>query len=283
MCKSKRPEPPKPTTTSATPCVGPCCKNDCVREKAVNAMKTINGSSNFKYPHNTNERMFRMSQAHWDAAAPSGRTDGRSNSLNYSLKAGVKPSEAINSVFAGADPPTVIECLTAVDLAWLKGILDCFGADEFDKMFSGGIIIKPNSSTLAKYKAVRCVPYSAVGTLKKGDLVYFFNHPDYLNRHRGSFNDAFQGENALVIGPDQYEGFGVPPRSEMGMKKDLLNAYNQMPTRYDLKSKSWVDDPARYSAYPPLASESDIPGLISPKEGSCKGEMLVVSIDVCKP
>ncbi|NOT58219.1 MAG: hypothetical protein HOP18_26750 [Deltaproteobacteria bacterium] len=266
----------------ADPCV-PCrqsesrqMKEQNIRDHLVSGMKELNtskcpgGGLRFKYRHNTTDNEYRMPPSHWQPTSADGKKPEQSRSMDYQLKPNVKPSEAIDSLFHGDDCPVVIECMTAIDLLYYRALLATLGPQKFDELFKDGIRIAPNKGPIQKYYTVECRPNRA--SLQKGDWVYFYNHPDYLNRHGQSLNRAFQGENAIVTGNNKYAGFGVLESSNARMRQELFDAYNLPPKKYDPVTKQYVYNQEADKKYPPLTDPDTIPGLTAPR-GDCKGEV----------
>jgi hypothetical protein len=246
-----------------------------IRDRLVVVMKRMNndrcrGKARFNYPYHTKDREYRMPASHWEPARANPKKPGQSESMNFSTKQGIKPSDAIEALFEGTDCPILIECLTAMYIVYYKALVECFGAEKFDMIFRDGIRVAPNRSRVQDYLTVGC--RNNPGELKRGDWVYFFNHPNYLRRHPNSLGNAWQGENALVVGSDKYEGFGVSERSAEEITRELFQQYNMAPTRYDSQKDQYVPDEASDKAQPPLKEIREIPGLTAPR-GSCKGKI----------
>lgn len=247
----------------------------CIREEVIEAMKTINndrcrGHARFNYPHHTRDQEYRMPMSHWEPALPNPDKPGQSDRMNFRTHPGVNPSEAIDILFDGPDCPILVECLCATYIVYYRALIACVGREMFDRMFFEGIQIAPNRSPIQKYFRVECRNNPA--ELQRGDWVYFYNHPNYLRRHANTKGNAWQGENALVVDFDRYEGFGVSARSEELLVRDLFEEYNRKPNRFDAAAGDYVYDGANDQAYPPLRDIREIPGLTAPR-GSCKGRI----------
>jgi len=238
------------------------------REELVKGMKLINtsflnGDYRFMYRHNqkddNDKRYYKMPGNCWQPVRPESKGSEQSIILDYLTKKNVKPSDAIESLFTGSEGPIVIECLTAIYIIHYRAILKTIGPDKFNQMFKNGIRISPNKSPILDYFIIE--EENKAFDLKKGDWVYFKNHEDYLKRHKNSAVRSFQGENALLMNNDVYEGFGIPPSSEKKLNEELLDAYNKEPTMPDPANPgTYIINKSAQNNFPEV-KESDIPGL----------------------
>jgi hypothetical protein len=184
--------------------------------------------------------------------------------MSFRQRPGVTPAAAIRSLFESDDTPVVIECLTAIHVCYYRAILLLVGEDRFNHLFRAGIVLAPDSRQLAPY--MTRTTYQHDREIQDGDWVYFYNHPQYLQRHAESHGNALQGENAFYVGGGQFEGFGMGG-TRARIERDLRNAYNRDPTYWNDRSGQYERASRRAQQFPALADGQGIPGLISPASG----------------
>jgi hypothetical protein len=95
---------------------------------------------------------------------------------------------------------------------WPKGSLDTIGDRDFDALGY-------RSQT---YPIKRKQPITT-SQMKLGDWTYFKNYDDYLQVAGG----AWQGENVIKVGNDQYWGHGGGVRARVSWYSLLRNNYNK--------------------------------------------------------
>lgn len=152
--------------------------------------------------------------------------------INWTMKPGVKPSDAIKAVFRlGAG--SKMECLSVMSAIYYRALLKAIGEDKFNAVFKDlGMEISQDSSIFD------IVPKKPAGQpLKPGDWVYIKGHKDYdspeMDAALGKGWGPWRGENSVYMGPNQYSGLGLPPESLDEMKSDLLGGYNQKVDAYN--------------------------------------------------
>ena len=119
------------------------------------------------------------------------------------LKSGVKPSDAVRDIFENGSKYGT-ECATAMQIVYLKALLDVFPEETFNQMFEN--IYLMNWNGLSRY-------LRETGLMNK--------HTDYLPGDRRYFANPdvnpetmeWQGENTIDMGNGLYYGHG------MGMHK----------------------------------------------------------------
>jgi protein-glutamine gamma-glutamyltransferase len=115
------------------------------------------------------------------------------------VRAGVKPSDAINDIFKNGDQYGM-ECATATMVILHKAILDRIGPEDFDQAFARLKLFRWTDKDTDFQETER------VGKLPgfvPGDHTYFKN-PDFAPEH-----SAWQGENVIYLGNGEYFGHGV--------------------------------------------------------------------------
>ncbi len=246
---------------TANPCLQKCPKETLrelqlrkMRKELVEGMRMANNDLCFMYI-DTNNPYYRLPPSHWQPVKPlpSNPNSGQSINRKFKLKPGVKPSDAVNIIFSNRDCNIVTECVNTINMIYLRAILKTVGKDSFNKMFKNGITLQDKMPELRKYQKNKPLDISQKSDLKKGDWVYFYNYPDYSDKHPKGY---WQGENAIVLGSDQYEGFGVPKTSEEEMNKDLLEAYNTGLPRKERKSMGVDSPPGLKKPFRPKKSEA---------------------------
>ena len=136
----------------------------------------------------------------------------RTEEGGFSLKEGIKPSDAIEDIFRrGRSYGT--ECATAIVIVYYKAVLDMFKPELFDQSFEG--IYLMNWQHVNKHLGV--VTYRDLEEYFPGDCRYFAN-PDV-----NPLTPEWQGENAIDLGNGQYYGHGIGITSGDG----IIRALNQ--------------------------------------------------------
>ena len=136
-------------------------------------------------------RTFRESECNtdfWDRTGEGG----------FSLKEGVKPSDAILDIFGSARKYGT-ECATAIVIVFYKAVLDMYKPELFDQNFEG--IYLMNWQHANNHLGV--TTYRDPEEYFPGDCRYFAN-PDV-----NPLTPEWQGENAIDLGTGQYYGHGI--------------------------------------------------------------------------
>ncbi|MEW6129718.1 MAG: zinc ribbon domain-containing protein [Acidobacteriota bacterium] len=154
--------------------------------------------------------------------------------VNWTLKPGVKPSDAIEAIFRNGSG-SKMECLSAISAIYYKAILDTIGADKFNALFKNGMEVSTQSPVFNFFNTK-----DPSAPLEPGDWCYIKGHPDY---HSEDFRKAFgkdvgawQGENAIYLGNGKYTGLGLQEMTEDEMKQEMLKAYNDKVDMYNRTS-----------------------------------------------
>jgi peptidoglycan hydrolase-like protein with peptidoglycan-binding domain len=162
--------------------------------------------------------------------------------MEWRLKPNKSASEGIKAWLEGL---TIAECFTALVAIELDSVRAAIGDAKFDERFGSTTNRLPDESRLHIKQSI--VGTSLEGLMKwtdaanagdagvmgnrpakEGDWYYFYNHPRYLLKHPAG---AFQGENAVYMGKNDagvqlWAGMGVPDTDEVGMLKEMADAYN---------------------------------------------------------
>ncbi len=122
----------------------------------------------------------------------------RTDEGGFSLKAGVKPSDAISDIFINGRKYGT-ECATAIIIVYYKAILNVLPKKLFDALFSE--IYLMNWKALDKDMGV--TTYRQRPDYLPGDCRYI-NNPDV-----DPLTPQWQGENAIDLGNGTYYGHGI--------------------------------------------------------------------------
>jgi protein-glutamine gamma-glutamyltransferase len=117
----------------------------------------------------------------------------------FLLKAGVKPSEAVGDIFKNGSKYGT-ECATAMQIIYLKALLDVFPEDAFNRMFKN--IYLMNWHNISRYLRQTGAMNPQADYLP-GDRRYFAN-PDVDPE-----TPEWQGENVVDLGGGLYFGHGI--------------------------------------------------------------------------
>lgn len=127
----------------------------------------------------------------------------------FELKAGVRPSAAINDIFVNGRL-YAFECAMAMVMILYKATIGAIGEAAFDRYFTSLFLwdwnYDNNLQMITTYRQFDMQP---------GDVVYFKN-PD----HDPNLPE-WQGENAIMLGADRYYGHGLGIRSAAEMIASL--------------------------------------------------------------
>lgn len=171
-----------------------------LRREIVEAAKALN-KSKFGFA------VFRKSRAnpkYWN----------RTNDGGFSLKRGARPSEAINDIFINGEAYRT-ECATAMVIVYYKALLDIYGPELFDRVFSS--IRLMNWHYIDKNLQEIGRPQRAADYLP-GDRRYFSN-PDV-----DPLTPEMQGENVIDMGGGYFYGHDVGIRTANEMIQILNQA-----------------------------------------------------------
>jgi hypothetical protein len=190
-----------------------------IRAKAIKGMERVHEGC-CGYYSNTDPPY--LDKTYWDHVGT-----GVYFTMKSPLPAGKQPSDAIDAIFASG-AKTRLECLSMMIAVEYYALLNGLKADKFNKMFAGGITISdaslPAQSLVSGF--INRFEIKTVGSksdLLAGDWVYFKNFKDYTTRVPGGL---WQGENTIYIGNSKFHGFGVTPKTESEMNKELVTRYN---------------------------------------------------------
>ena len=159
------------------------------------------------------------------------RTRRPSGPFGAAAPARARP-EVIEAIFA-RDAGTELECNSMLVAIQYRSMLEALGEEAFNAKFPGGkwIFISPHHRApegktehpLQSRYLYDQVDIASSDDLLPGDLVYFKNVPDYLDKHP---DGAWAGEHALYLGGGMFRGFGLDALDEEGFKRELLAEYN---------------------------------------------------------
>jgi protein-glutamine gamma-glutamyltransferase len=116
----------------------------------------------------------------------------------FTLKTGVRPSEAIDDIFVNTRLYGT-ECATAIVIIYYKAVLDSYKADLFNKAF--GEIVLMNWRDMDDLLGVST--YRRLPDYVPGDCRYVKN-PDV-----NPLTPEWQGENIIDLGSGRYYGHGI--------------------------------------------------------------------------
>ena len=123
----------------------------------------------------------------------------RRDNGGFLLKAGVKMSDAVQDIFDNGSKYGT-ECATAMQIVYLKALLDIFPEDAFNRMFKNVYLM--NWHSLHRYLRDTGA-MTRRGDYLPGDRRYFVN-PD-VNPE----TPEWQGENTIDLGGGLYYGHGM--------------------------------------------------------------------------
>jgi protein-glutamine gamma-glutamyltransferase len=126
------------------------------------------------------------------------------------LRQGVSPSVAIQDIF-NQGGLYAFECATATVIILYKAVLDTLGAEIFNRNFSQLVLYDWNYD-----QDLGLISSDQIQEAYPGDVLYFKN-PDYDPK-----TPEWQGENTILLGPDQYFGHGIGIASS----QQIINALN---------------------------------------------------------
>ncbi|MDF2685947.1 MAG: hypothetical protein K0S55_1128 [Clostridia bacterium] len=116
----------------------------------------------------------------------------------FRMKESVKPGDAINDIFINSDQYAT-ECATAMMIVYYKALLEMFGQDRFNSVFTqiylmNWVITEPLLKEAGRLKKAEILP---------GDRGYFQN-PEV-----NPVTPEWQGENVIVLPDSRYYGHGI--------------------------------------------------------------------------
>ncbi|SEU23395.1 protein-glutamine gamma-glutamyltransferase [Paenibacillus sp. NFR01] len=166
-----------------------------MRERIIAAALEMNGGgSNFSTFKNS-----RCNPQYWN----------RTNNGGFELKNGVSPSAAIRDIFVNGRL-YAFECAMAMVMILYKATIDMIGEGAFDRYFQNLFLwdwsYDDNLRLITTFNPSERTP---------GDVVYFKN-PDH-----DPDKQEWQGENAIMLGPDRYYGHGLGIKTEEAMIASL--------------------------------------------------------------
>lgn len=198
-----------------------------LRHSAIRSMEAVNVDPGCcSYPTSTYDPGY-LDPTYWEKQGPLRFT------VKKPLPAGKQASDAIEAIFApGAG--TELECNSMLVAIQYRAMLEALGEEAFNEKFPNGdwIFISPHHRAprgesdhpLRDMKLYEQVAIASSADLLPGDLVYFKNVPDYLDKHP---DGAWAGEHALYLGGGRFRGFGIDEGDEEGVKRELLAQYNR--------------------------------------------------------
>jgi protein-glutamine gamma-glutamyltransferase len=144
-----------------------------------------------------------------------GNVVSATRSFNATFGLPVTPFQGAGSAevdrFFGSGSVPQCDCTAAAYIVLAKGLLDTIGATDFDAL----------GYRSQAYPIKRRQPITTA-QMKLGDWTYFKNYSDYLQVAGG----AWQGENVIKVGSDQYWGHGGGVRSQSDWYSLLQGYYN---------------------------------------------------------
>lgn len=167
--------------------------------------------------------------------------------ISFSLRPGKNPSEGLLRFFNG---PTISVCgMTAIACAY-KALLDVYGAERFDHMFTNDFpFVIEDAISEELFEETDTNKHSILGTygnrvLQVGDLCRFENTSLYRQKHpcgaEEGLNCVYMGRNAHF--QQVFGGLGLEsPLTEGEIYKWLIMYYNQPRTEADIKFLKAMD------------------------------------------
>ena len=173
-----------------------------LRGNIVNAARALNGSRiRFRVFHQS-----RCNLRYWD----------RTSNGGFRLKAGVKPSAAINDIFINGSQYGT-ECATAMMIVFYKALLNVCKSDAFDKLFPQINLMNWNiTEPLLKEAGI----VKKAADVLPGDRGYFFN-PDV-----SPADPEYRGENVIILPGGMYYGHGIGIATSQKIIRNL-NSYRR--------------------------------------------------------
>lgn len=165
------------------------------------------------------------------------------------VSVGVDDVDEINKYF-GSQPYQFTDCNLAIRIIFSKACIDIVGKDIFKAVCQALPKNAPKDSFTLPMFGFGSVPVDQykVGSLKlvkNGDWIQFENYDDYLEKMRNLYIEkmkkqgvvvtsvpaegegAWQQENALKVGDNQFWGFPLSVQTEQKWLSDLQESYNK--------------------------------------------------------
>jgi len=154
--------------------------------------------------------------------------------MDFEIKSPLPPGKTAADAIASIFEPTantILECFTMIQAVNYYSLLQTLGRAKFNKMFPNGsglyLTLLPYSNwakTMFQSTKYETISLGSREQLVPGDWVYFRNFSDFDHFPPQSL---WQGENTIVMGPDQYHGFGLSNTyTEEKLNKELVDAFN---------------------------------------------------------
>lgn len=148
----------------------------------------------------------------------------------FTVKEGVLPSEAIESIF---DDTTkiVLECHSMMMCIQYKALLDSIGATNFNLLFKNHPLIIADGFLIEDHKQEMLEIFSLSHCKKEdyipGDWLYLSNFPEYSHATLFDYSKDGNGLHSMFMGNEQYRGFGSPLMTEKEAELHFLEIYNE--------------------------------------------------------
>lgn len=169
----------------------------------------------------------------------------RTDEGGFSLKAGVKPSDAIRDIFRNTRRYAT-ECATAMVMIFYKAALDMYSDGLFNKLFPEIYLMNWQHTD----ELMNVYTHRDVKDFLPGDCRYFKN-PDV-----NPLTPEWQGENTIDLGNGKYYGHGIGVSGEEGIIRALnMNRISGSETSaYLLKTATRPDFNKMFEKYKPAAT-----------------------------
>jgi RHS repeat-associated protein len=180
----------------------------------------------------------RLNPEYWDTVTKTNEKKV-TYTVGFRLKQGVSASAAINDAFKNGG---IIDCQIGLQLIFARAILETIGSKAFDRAFGGegrhgsnlavGYGDEPPPSKLRELYETRTL--SDKGQLLPGDMVYFHNAGDFLEKQKATRASSpyWRGENAAFVGWENgervFSGLDVDRHSEERINQRLYREYNRV-------------------------------------------------------
>lgn len=171
---------------------------------------------------------------------------------SFQSRKGVKPSDAIKSIFHKEQKSLILDCSTGLQIIHYKALLDFLGEEKFNKIFSQtGIRIEQCISNKnptvcirdelnSDWRTIVESPEDMLGKITPGDLVYISNIKPYAKRHPAGETPGF---NVIYLGKNekgQHEFGGLFTEKRVHTYDEIIDLmikdYNKVP--YHMQSKT---------------------------------------------
>ncbi|TVX95950.1 protein-glutamine gamma-glutamyltransferase [Cohnella terricola] len=169
-----------------------------MRSRIVDAARSMNASG--------------VSFATFDDDRANERYWSRTENGGFRQNPGVLASDAINDIFANGSLYS-FECATAMVIILYKAVMESIGYDTFNAHFKNLLLYDWQYDS-----NLRLITVNDKNEAYPGDVLYFKN-PDH-----DPDKPEWQGENAIMLGVDQYFGHGIGIRSQ----EEIIAALNKI-------------------------------------------------------